>query len=221
METLKKIIRKGDLCFDIGSNTGSKTQKMLDLGARVVSVDPQKECYNSLTNKFSGVEGVFLVNCGCGPTKGKGKIKISDHNTLSTMSNEFVFETSKERFRGVKWEREEEIEILTLDDLIEAYGVPKFCKIDVEGYESEVLRGLSEPIEYLSLEFVPELKHSSFECLKILMNLGEYSFNYSEAESGIFEFSEWISQSQMESYLKKNNDFKISFGDIYAWRKNE
>ena len=221
METLKKIIKKNDLCFDIGSNMGNKTQEMLDLGAKVVSIEPQKECFEYINKRFQGNNNVICVNFGCGPFKGEGKIKISSHHTLSTMSEDFIIETSKQRFQGVNWEREETIQILKLDDLIDLYGIPKFVKVDVEGYESEVLRGLSNQVEYLSLEFVPELKHNSFECLKILTSIGEYLFNYSEAESGVFEFSEWISQSQMEDYLKKNNDFKISFGDIYAWRKNK
>lgn len=216
MEILKKIIRKGDICFDIGSNLGNKTQQMLDLGAKVISVDPQKECFRLLTERFGGNNNVILVNSGCGPFKGEGKIKISSHHTLSSMSEEFMVETSKERFVGVKWEKEEIIEILTLDNLIDLHGVPRFCKIDVEGYESEVLKGLSKQIDYLSLEFVPELKHKCFHAMEILLNLGKYSFNYSEGESGIFEFNEWVSHDFMAEYLGKNNDFKFSFGDLYA-----
>jgi FkbM family methyltransferase len=216
MEILKQILNKGDLCFDIGSNMGDKTQQMLNLGAKVVSVDPQKECFEFLSKRFEGNDNVIPVNFGCGPSRERGIIKISSHHTLSTMSEEFMMETTKERFQGVKWEREERVEILTLDDLIDLYGVPRFCKIDVEGYESEVLKGLSKQIEYLSLEFVPELKHKSFECMKILEGLGRYSFNYSEGESGIFEFNEWVDQDFMVEYLKRNNDFRISFGDLYA-----
>ena len=135
METLKEIINKNDLCFDVGSNMGNKTQEMLDLGAKVVSIEPQKECFDHIRKRFHGNDNVVCVNSGCGPVKGKGVIKISSHHTLSTMSEDFLVETSKQRFKGVEWEKEEVIEILTLDDLIDLYGTPKFIKIDVEGYE--------------------------------------------------------------------------------------
>ena len=43
--------------------------------------------------------------------------------------------------------------VTRLDKAIEQYGVPAFCKIDVEGFEAEVLKGLSHPISTLILEY--------------------------------------------------------------------
>ena len=46
-----------------------------------------------------------------------------------------------------------EVPVVTLDAAIEHYGVPAYCKIDVEGWEFEVLRGLSQAVDLISLEF--------------------------------------------------------------------
>ena len=47
------------------------------------------------------------------------------------------------RFGRVRWDRTVEVEVVTLDDLVMACGVPSFCKVGVEGFEAEVLSGLS------------------------------------------------------------------------------
>jgi len=44
--------------------------------------------------------------------------------------------------------------MVTLDAAtIETFGKPFYCKIDVEGWELDVLKGLSQPIPLISFEF--------------------------------------------------------------------
>ena len=43
--------------------------------------------------------------------------------------------------------------VTTLDRLIAQHGVPSFIKIDVEGFEDQVLAGLTHPVPALSFEF--------------------------------------------------------------------
>jgi hypothetical protein len=59
----------------------------------------------------------------------------------------------------------------TLDELISAHGSPAFCKIDVEGYEAEVLAALSQPIAALSFEFTPEVRAVALECVDRLSRI--------------------------------------------------
>lgn len=216
MSVFNQIIQPGDLCFDIGANNGNKAQEMINLGAKVICLEPQSSCQGNLNSKFKDSDSVTIIQKAVGAEVGIGKIFVSAAHTLSTMSENFIAETQKERFAGVNWNNTEPVEITTLDILINTYGLPRYCKIDVEGYEKEVLKGLSQPIPYVSVEFTPELKSNTFECMDILKNLGSYKYNYSEGETHEFSFNEWIGYDEMKEFLSKNNDFKTSFGDLYA-----
>lgn len=216
MKIYEQIIKKGDFCFDVGTNNGNKTQKMIELGAKVLCVEPQLSCIDYITKKFNGNENIQIVHKAVGALKGEGEIFISPAHTLSSMSKKFIEETSKERFNGIVWNKTQKIEITTIDELMSIFGTPKFCKIDVEGYEVEVIKGISKPIEILSIEFVPELKQNTIECINLLKKIGNYSFNYSEGETEEFLFGDWICAEEIIEFLNKNNDFKVSFGDLYA-----
>jgi FkbM family methyltransferase len=57
------------------------------------------------------------------------------------------------RFRkSVTWTDWQDVETTTLDSLISEYGVPHYLKVDVEGFETSVFRGLHTAISYLSFE---------------------------------------------------------------------
>jgi FkbM family methyltransferase len=215
MNIYSEILNLNDLCFDIGANKGSKTLEMLQFNARVVCVEPQKIPFNDLKTKLFNNSNVFLLNKALSSISGTSEIFISYANTLSTMSSEFINTTSKLRFRGITWDTKEVVETTTLDILIKEYGTPKFCKIDVEGYEVEVLKGLTSPIPFISIEFTPELKHKTFECMEYMTKVSDYVFNYSEGESLKFSFDNWLTKEDMICFLSKNNDFVSSFGDVY------
>jgi FkbM family methyltransferase len=217
MKIYEEILEENSLCFDIGANVGNKTAIMLTKSTKVICVEPQEICVNKLKKRFMDNKNVIIIDKGCGSEVGTKTLYISQFDTLSTMSKEFIETTKKQRFTGVSWGKGVDVQITTLDSLINEYGIPTFCKIDIEGFEFEVLKGLSQPIPYLSLEFTPELKENTFKSIDYLNSLNpNYKFNYSEGESGVFMFSEWVNSDIIKNYLLLNNDFKISFGDLYA-----
>lgn len=218
MKIYNEILTEESICFDIGANSGNKALEMLEIAKMVICIEPQPDCCNTLRCRLPKEKSI-IINAACSSSSSKMNMKISQYSTLSTMSDDFIAETSKNRFRGVSWDKTIEVNTITLDSIIKKYGVPDFCKIDVEGYEDTVLSGLSTPIPIISIEFTPELKNKSFLCIDRLLSLSDsYLFNYSEGETGTFYFKEWLCPSEMISFLKSRNDFIVSFGDIYARR---
>ena len=163
-----------------------------------------------------------LVRAAVGRRAGRATLHVSPDHVLSTLSQAFIDGTTGSgRFAGVRWDRSEEVEVTTLDELIAQHGMPRFIKIDVEGYEAEVLGGLSQAVPALSIEWTPELAENARVCLRQLAGLGDYEFNLSWAESMRFSRPQWRA---LESMLRLIDEFEGEtqlFGDIYARLKVE
>jgi hypothetical protein len=128
------------------------------------------------------------------------------------MSRDFISSGLKDRFKFNKWNIEKTVATDTLDNMILKYGKPNFIKIDVEGYELEVLKGLTQKIDFISIEFTPELCQKTLDCLDYL---GGSLYNYGSQEDDTFWFDEWITKDEMIKFLKDIDDYKIEFGDVY------
>ena len=214
-----QFVNKGDLCFDIGANVGDRTGVFLSLGGRVIAVEPQEECVKAIKEKYTS-RNAIVINKVLGEKNCEVTMKTCDSDILSSLSEDWIDKVhSSGRFKSRKWDREIKVEMTTLDKLIEEYGVPHFCKIDVEGYELNVLKGLSSPVKALSLEFTPEAKEESIKCIEYLASLGSVVFNYSKEETMVLEFENWVTPKAMKEFLLarevKEKD-KFNWGDIYA-----
>jgi FkbM family methyltransferase len=220
MKMFKKIIKSGDLVFDVGLNKGDKSVLFLELGANVIGFEPQVECFNYANNRFNDNNKFKSENIALDNKKGIGTIFIGTHNELSSMSNVFISETKKERFTDYNWSDNRQINTDTLDNMISKYGKPNFIKIDVEGYEIEVLKGLSSQIDFISIEFVPELCNNTIECIEYVdkLNDGNTLFNYVYRNDSDFKYDEWINKEELIEYLLSVKDFRFEFGDVYTKR---
>lgn len=210
------FIRKGDLCFDVGANVGNRVEPLLHIGARVVAIEPQEACHTQLQQKFG--RRITLVKKGVGDAGGVKEFFISDASTLSTFSRDFIEDVKEGRFSKHAWNRSIPIEMTTLDALIAQYGLPKFVKIDVEGYELEVLKGLSQPVDFISFEYmVPEQTDKVLRCIQHIESLqAAAEWNYSVGESMDFALRHWISSREMKNLVRQPAFSATEFGDIYC-----
>lgn len=215
-EFYAQFIRPGDLCFDVGANLGDRTAIFLALGARVVAVEPQSRCRRQLARRFRGQARVTLVPAALGAAPGTAQMNVSEADTLSSLSPEWIASVKASgRFAGYDWNRTETVPVTTLDRLIAEHGRPRFCKIDVEGFEAEVLSGLTRPLEVVSFEFTPEYLRAALTCVRRLASLGRVRFNYSVGESMTLALPEWVAAEPMQTTLSILPDPSV-FGDVYA-----
>lgn len=205
----------GDLVFDVGANLGNRSKVFVRLGARVVAVEPQQECAEFLQRAFAQTPDFHLVRRALGASVGEAEIMIADAHTLSSLSAKWVQAVRESgRFSEIEWNRRETARVDTLDNLIAEFGSPVFVKIDVEGFEKEVVEGLSKRVKALSLEFTHEYLESTFSCIEHLCNLGEPRFNYCIGETMEFVLTEWVTAAEIRKELESLSG--LVFGDLYA-----
>lgn len=210
-----EFVNANDLVFDIGANVGNRIVPLLELQAKVVAVEPQPKCIQTLKVRFGNQ--IRIEPKGVDAKAGTMTMHLSDNTVLSTFSEEWIEKTKHDRFKGNDWQRTQTIEMTTFDTLIAQYGKPRFAKIDVEGYEKNVLSGLTQAIDYISLEYaVPEQTVSLQECLDLLKAINPSAkCNYCVGESMKWAMQSWIGIEEMKQMMESPSFIATQFGDIY------
>lgn len=210
------IVKPGDLVFDVGAHVGSRSRTLLDLGARVVAVEPQPAFADFIENRFSGALTGF-ERVAVGRVAGEIDLLISSrHPTVTSISSRFV-ETVKQSkgFAQVVWDRKVTVPMVTLDHLVSKYGMPAFCKIDVEGAEAEILHGMTKPIPLIAFEYIPAMPSVASNAIDRLMGLGGYRFNRVIGERHRFVWDRWKTADELLVELSQMPADAPS-GDVYA-----
>lgn len=214
-----QFLKAGDTFFDVGANYGNRIIPLIDEGIKIIAIEPQVPCIKHLKKKFKNK--ITILPYGLAEKEGIQKMYISNARPLSSFSEEWIKATRQSgRFKKYRWNKEQFTEMKTLDGLIKKYGKPQFIKIDVEGYELEVLKGLSQTVKTLSFEYtIPERKQSILDCIDRITEIGDKKavyFNYSVGESMHWAMDEWITAEKMKKEIEQDRFINSEFGDIYA-----
>lgn len=212
-----RFIKPGDLAFDIGAHVGDRVSSFRRLGARVVALEPQPLLQRALHLIHGRDPAVILVPVAVAAERGLSTLHVNTRNpTVSTLSSAFLVEADgAEGWQGQSWDTTLTVPVVTLDRLIATFGPPAFIKIDIEGYEDEALRGLTQPVPALSFEFTTIARDVAQRCLEMLMSLGDYRFDVALGESQTLTFGRWITAAEMSKYLELLPHAANS-GDVYA-----
>ena len=217
--TLLEGFQNGDLIFDIGANQGYKSDIFLRCGAKVVAVEPDKTNQETLKRKFLDLRlkkrRLVIVPKAVSDRISTETMWIdapgSAKNTLSRKWAETLKDDDKRFGHALGFGQSRQVETVTIEQLIIAHGSPFFIKIDVEGHELSVLRGMRRPVPYLSFEVnLPEFRREGLECIQVLASLApDGKFNYSaDCRRGLV-LDRWIEKEEISAVLDSSADGSV------------
>lgn len=208
---IEEFIKEGDLVFDIGANVGNWTRAAQALGAKVVAVEPMASLRASLD-----ATGAIVVSAACGDKSGLQTLHMGDWSTHSSLRQDWI----APHFDYNNWSvvDAEQVTVTTVDNLIETYGKPTFIKIDTEGYEAEVILGMTYAPPALSFEYhgpaYPIILNDnpSLRAAALVNDLGKYEYRCIGGEDHEW-ITPWMDYRGLDNFLLTSN-----WGDVYARR---
>jgi FkbM family methyltransferase len=209
-EFYSQFIKPGTLCFDVGANYGAKSEVFLKLGAKVVAFEPQHDCAEELRARLGTNPRLTLVNEALGSQPGMLTLYVMHHRSRSSLIKTW----------GDDSVGSYEVPVTTLDEAIRNYGKPDYCKIDVEGYDLEVIKGLNCQVPLVSFEY--HIKDDGVEqalaCLEHLSRLGPIRINITGAEQAQFIRFDWWELAEFIPYLRHEVPCTKGYyyGDIFV-----
>ena len=128
--------REGDLVFDVGANHGYKTDMFLTLGAKVVAIEPDGISQEILKQKFLKPrlkkKPLVIVGKAVSDNSSMKTLWIetpgSAKNTLSEKWAETLKDDETRFGHKLTFEHWKEVETVSMEQLIAAYGNALFCQ---------------------------------------------------------------------------------------------
>jgi len=159
------------LLFDVGANRGDATLAGLQKGYRVVALEPAPRVFKELVSNFIYNPNVLPLRLAVSDKDGE-RIKLyeAEEDGLSTINEQWLTGEGMP-YKGKPY-RTVMAETITLDTLAKEYGEPDLIKIDVEGAEWSVFKGMTRKMRTICFEWTLETLRDHEEQLTYLYELG-------------------------------------------------
>ncbi|ABL79111.1 FkbM family methyltransferase [Thermofilum pendens] len=163
-EFIRSALSPGDVFVDVGANVGYYTLLGVLRGARVVAMEPVPQTVAVLKAnlRLNGFSGVIVVDKCAWSTRGRV--------TLFVPSGRYYGLSSAYHDRGVKGSLVG-VEAVRLDDVLRGFDRIRLVKLDVEGAEYDVLKGMESVLERVDF-IVVEVSRRAKDIICLLKSHG-------------------------------------------------
>lgn len=217
-EFYSQFFTPGEVVFDVGGLMGEYAEAFAAKGARVITFEPNP-AYQPRLRALARHCNITPVFAAVSDTPGSATLNVCStpgYSTLLPANSNWMVESPN--YDGVQWTRQVEVPVTTLDAVAGVHGVPSFVKIDVEGFELKVLRGMSFTPRYVSFEFGTRRKDLGLECVAELAPRG-YEFRPIFDRDFEFVTPDWMDGEQTKAWLEGVQPETTEYGDLFARRR--
>lgn len=140
------------LLFDIGANRGDAVVAGLNKGYKVVAIEAAPKIFSSLETNFKNHPDVKVLKLAVAEEDFK-TVKFYEciEDGLSTLNIDWL--TAENMPYNGKRYWTVDVQTITLDTLVNLYGKPDLIKVDVEGAEWSVFRGMTKHHGMMTFEW--------------------------------------------------------------------
>lgn len=136
-----------DCVIDIGANTGQFGQEIRATGysGRILSIEPLSPAFGELSSRARRDRDWSVLQCAVGEREGDATLHVAANSASSSILD--MLPAHEEAAPGTAYVGSEIVGVRRLDSILrEHIDSPSRCfvKVDVQGYELEVLRGAGE-----------------------------------------------------------------------------
>jgi len=170
--------------FDIGSNVGKWSLSNIESCDKIISVEASPITFGRLVEHCKH-DRIVLLNYAVCNNGGKDiAFYQAECDTLSTINKGWLSDDTS-RFYNYPY-CVITCKTISIDTLIEQYGLPDLIKIDVEGGEYECIRSLTQKVNLLCFEWASETNMITFNCMDYLFGLGFTQYYIQREDNYLF-----------------------------------
>jgi FkbM family methyltransferase len=207
------------LLFDIGANRGDATVAGVEKGYKVIALEAAPRVFAELVRNFIYDPNVVPLRLAVGE-KVEERLEFYEciEDGLSTLEKSWLTDP-KMPYYGKEF-RTISVNTCTVDWLVEKYGQPDLIKIDVEGAEWQVLRGMSKYSGKIALEWTQETMAEHNKQLQYLASIGYTEYRLQFIEDHLLEPEEEWLQIKKRIDLEKDRASKKDWWITEGWKRS-
>lgn len=161
--------------FDIGANIGKWSISNITNSSKIIAIEAVPETFVKLKKNTCNNKNILCLNFAvCNSENEYIEFYKCEADTLSTLNKDWLASESS-RFYNYKYNTIQ-CKTISIDKLIEIYGIPELIKVDVEGGEFDCISSLTQRVNNICFEWASETNDITFKCLDYLENLGYTEF---------------------------------------------
>lgn len=206
---------KINLIFDVGANIGTKSSIFSHLATQVVAFEPSLKLFTFLKKRFR-YSNVFVINCALGNDVSELDFyEIIDNEAYNSLSRKHIESTVTQRqVATIETVRKTIVKVDTLENFIRKYGTPEYIKIDVEGYEFQVIQGLKKAVQLVSFEAnLPEFQQESIQIIQYLRGVSDNSYCFNFTTDNVFLLDSFTTSEDAIKFLCST---RLRYLEVYA-----
>jgi FkbM family methyltransferase len=170
--------------FDIGSNIGNWSLANINQCDKIISVEASPKTFIKLVNNCKNDKIILLNYAVCNNNCNDITFYQAESDVLSTVNKDWLTKDTS-RFYNHPY-TEITCKTISIDKLINQYGLPDLIKIDVEGGEYECICSLTQTVNLICFEWASETNSITFNCIDYLFNLGYTHYYIQNEDNYIF-----------------------------------